>query len=73
MFSLFLKDLISDFFFRTSVEMALNADSYTCREDYDQLMDNSPSYNESLKECCTEGAYSSIWAIMALSSVVGLP
>ena len=37
------------------------------------LMDNSPSYNESLKDCCTEGAYSSIWTIMALSSVVGLP
>ena len=58
---------------RTSVEMALNADAYTCREDYDQLMTHLPSFNASLEDCCTEGAYSSIWTIMALSSVIGLP
>lgn len=58
---------------RTSVEMALNSDNYTSRDDYEQLMENSPSFHASLKDCCSEGAYSSIWTIMALSSVVGLP
>ena len=37
------------------------------------LTGNSPSFNASLEDCCTEGAYSSIWTIMALSSVIGLP
>ena len=58
---------------RMSVEMALNADTYQRRLDYDQLMTHSPSYSASMKDCCTEGAYSSIWTMMALSSVVGLP
>ena len=58
---------------RTAVEMALNADKYTSRDDHDRLLDHSPSYEASLHDCCTEGSYSSIWTIMALSTVVGLP
>ena len=58
---------------RTSVEMALNADTYKRRLDYDQLLAHSPSYSASMKDCCTEGAYSSIWTMMALSAVIGLP
>lgn len=67
------EDRAAELRLRTSVEMALNLDWYTSRDDYEQLMENSPSYNASLKDCCSEGAYSSIWTIMALSSVVGLP
>ena len=58
---------------RTAVEMALNADKYTSRDDHDQLLDHSPSYEASLYDCCTEGNYSSILTLMALSTVVGLP
>ena len=39
---------------RTSVEMALNADTYKRRLDYDQLLTHSPSYSASMKDCCTE-------------------
>ena len=53
--------------------MASNSTMYTSRDDFNELMDHSPSFEESLKACCTEGAYSSIWTIMALSTVVGLP
>lgn len=67
------EDRAAELRLRTSVEMALNADSYTCHPDYDLLMTHSPSFNTSMQDCCTEGAYSSIWTIMALSSVVGLP
>ena len=67
------EDRAAELRLRTSVEMALNADTYQRREDYDQLMTHSPSYSASMKDCCTEGAYSSIWTMMALSSVVGLP
>ena len=58
---------------RTAVEMATNYTVYTSRDDFNELMDHSPSFQESLKACCTEGAYSSIWTIMALSTVFGLP
>ena len=67
------EDRAAELRLRTSVEMALNADSYTCHPDYDLLMTHSPSFNTSMQDCCMEGAYSSIWTIMALSSVVGLP
>ena len=67
------EDRAAELRLRTSVEMALNANVYTSRPDYNQLMTHSPSYNASMEDCCTEGAYSSIWTIMALSSVIGLP
>ena len=42
---------------RIEVEMALNADKYTSRDDHDQLLDHSPSYEASLYDCCTDGNY----------------
>ena len=58
---------------RTAVEMATNSTVYTSCDDFNELMDHSPSFEESLKACCTEGNCSSIWTIKALSTVVGLP
>ncbi|KAL3876254.1 hypothetical protein ACJMK2_034122 [Sinanodonta woodiana] len=54
--------------------MSLNSGIYTHQEpDFDQLMDYSPSFEESLMSCCNDGEYSSIWTVIALSTIIGLP
>ena len=58
---------------RTTIEMAINSTVYTNRGDFEELMNHSPTFDESLNACYTEGASSSIWAVMALSSVLGVP
>lgn len=58
---------------RTAVEMSLNPEQYKNRPDYNDLMSCSPSYEESMIAACTDGAYMSVWNIIALSIVVGNP
>ena len=58
---------------RTAIEMIQNANSYTSRSDYDELLNYSPDYEDSVKACCTDREYSSIWTILALSTVIGIP
>ena len=58
---------------RTAIEMSHNQDQYKNREDFNDLMSCSPSYEESLTVACTDRAYMSIWNVTALSSVVGNP
>jgi hypothetical protein len=53
--------------------MAENSDKYKSRLDYDEIMKHSPDYSESLQSCCTDGGYSSILTVMALSTVIGKP
>ena len=60
---------------RTAMEMSLNPDLYKDRADFDELMDCSPSYEDSLIDACTDGPYMSVWNMIALSTggVVGNP
>ena len=67
------EELAAELRLRTAIEMSLNSEIYTARGDFDQLMDHSPSFEESVVAACTDGAYSSIWAVMALSTVIGVP
>ena len=53
--------------------MSLNYDIYKARDDFNELMAHSPSFEESILAACTDGAYSSIWTEMALSTVIGVP
>ena len=45
------EDCAAELRLRTSVEMALNADTYQRCLDYDQLMTHSLSYSASMKDC----------------------
>ena len=58
---------------RTAKEMSLNPDLYKDRTVFDELMDCCPSYEDSLIDACTDGAYMSVWNMIALSTVVGNP
>ena len=58
---------------RTAIEMSLNPKQYTDREDFHELLSCSPSYEESLMAAATDGAYMSVWNMIALSTVVGNP
>ena len=58
---------------RTAIEMSLNPKQYTLREDFHELLSCSTSYEESLMAAATDGAYMSVWNMIALSTVVGNP
>ncbi|KAL3865803.1 hypothetical protein ACJMK2_043154 [Sinanodonta woodiana] len=36
-------------------------------------MNYSPLFEESLMSCCNDGEYSSMWTVMSLSTIIGLP
>jgi len=58
---------------RSAIEMLCNPDRHRSRPDYNDLLMVSQSYEEACKECCTSGAYSSIWTFMAITNVTGIP
>ena len=58
---------------RTALEMISKGDTYKSHPDYANLLLFSPPYEESQLACCNDGEFSSIWTIMALSSVIGSP
>ena len=54
------EELATELRLRTAIEMSLNFDFYKARDDFDQLMNHSPSIDESILAACTDGAYSSL-------------
>ena len=67
------EDLAPELRLRTAVEMSQNPERYRKRTDYNDLLSCSPTYEESTLAACTDGAYMSVWNMMALSTVVGNP
>ena len=53
--------------------MAINKEIYTSRDNFGDLVLNSPSYDEPLADNCELGSWSSIFTIMPLSNNIGRP
>lgn len=58
------EDYAAELRLRTAIEMTINSHIYKSQDDFKELMNHSPGYDEALASCCTEGAYSSIWSVM---------
>ena len=58
---------------RTVIEMVMNADNYKHCSDAKTYLTLAPSYKEACVDCGRNGAFSSVWTIVALSTVIGRP
>ena len=58
---------------RTALEMIINQHTYLQHPLFNALLVHSPEFEDAMLECCRDGAYSSIFTMMALSNVIGKP
>lgn len=58
---------------RTVIEMVMNAEKYKSSPSAKTYLTLAPNYKDACVECGRNGAYSSVWTIVALTSVIGRP
>ena len=63
--------LASELCVRTVVEMVVNADKYKHCKDAKTYLSLEPSYKDACVECGKNGAYSNVWMMVVLASVIG--
>lgn len=53
--------------------MIMNATSYKCRADFNDIMLVSPIYEDAMKNSCQNNSFSSLWTMIALADVICIP
>ena len=58
---------------RTVIEMVINAEKYRCSSNVKTYLCLSPDYKEACTDCGKNGGFSSVWTMLALTTVIGRP
>ena len=67
------QDIATELLVRTCIEMAVQKDVYTSLPIAKDLIWVAPNYVTSAIDCACTNGWSSIWTILALAEVIGMP